>query len=104
MKFVKLNVSQLDEVGDIIGFPIKEYEAQLFTAAKKPDGTIAWTPGKTVWGTEQTFNTYKGKYRTAHTVTYGNISTISTCPTNYQAAKGTTKQSNCQTGAGRGSF
>ena len=62
MKFVKLNVAQLDEVGDIVGFPVKEFEAQLFSAKKNPDGTVSYTPSKTVWGTEQTFNTYKGKY------------------------------------------
>ena len=63
MKFVKVNVAQFDEVGDITGFPIKEYEAQLFTPVKKDDGTTSYVPGKTVWGTEQVFSTYKGKFR-----------------------------------------
>lgn len=63
MDFVKVNVAQFDEVGDITGFPIKEYEAQLFTKKENEDGTSSWVPGKTVWGTEQTFSTYKGKFR-----------------------------------------
>ena len=40
-------------------------------------------------------STYMGKYTTAHTVKYGDTSTISTCPTNYQTGNGTTAQSNC---------
>ena len=45
---------------------------------------------------------YKGKYTTQHTVSYGSKTTISTCPANYQEANGTTAQSNCETSCSAG--
>ena len=50
MGFTKLNVGQLEEVGDIIGYPITEYECQVAKKVKAEDGTIKMQvlPG-TVW-------------------------------------------------------
>lgn len=39
MRIVKLNLAQMDEVGDLIGYPIKEYECQVATVVKNADGT-----------------------------------------------------------------
>ena len=61
MTFVKLNVAQLDEVGDIVGFPVKEYEAQLFKQEKQEDGNIKIVPSKIVWGNEQMFKSLNPK-------------------------------------------
>ena len=55
MGFVKLNLAQLDEVGDLVGFPVKEYEAQIYKLDKQEDGTVKRTPLRTVWGLEDTF-------------------------------------------------
>jgi len=50
MTFVKLNMAQLEEPGDLVGFPLKEYECQVFTRTKKDDGTYAVTVAKNpVW-------------------------------------------------------
>ena len=40
MGFTKLNVSQLEEVGDIIGYPQTEYECQIAKKIKAEDGTV----------------------------------------------------------------
>ena len=40
MTYVKLSLAQLEEAGDLIGFPLKEYECQLGKKVKKEDGTI----------------------------------------------------------------
>lgn len=50
MGFTKLNVGQLEEVGDIIGYPITEYECQVAKKVKAEDGSIKAQilPG-TVW-------------------------------------------------------
>ena len=61
MTYTKLNVSQLDEVGDLIGLPVKEFEAQLFKPKKAEDGTITRVPSKVVWGTEQVFKSMNPK-------------------------------------------
>ena len=61
MTFVKLNLAQVDEVGDITGFPVKEFEAQLFAPKKLEDGTVKMVPLKTVWGTEQVFKSFNPK-------------------------------------------
>ncbi|MBR3148294.1 MAG: leucine-rich repeat protein [Alphaproteobacteria bacterium] len=47
-------------------------------------------------------STYKGKYTTLHSVSYGSTSTINDCPRDYDAANGTTAQSNCQTACDAG--
>ena len=50
MTFVKLNMAQLEEPGDLIGFPMKEYECQVLMRKKKEDGTYAVTIApSTVW-------------------------------------------------------
>lgn len=73
MTFTKLNVAQLDEVGDLIGLPVKEFEAQLFKPKKNEDGTVSRVPLKIVWGTEQVFKSmnpksyqFTGKTRTGY--------------------------------------
>lgn len=50
MTFVKLNMAQLEEPGDLIGFPAIEYECQLAKKVKDKDGNIKKQilPG-TVW-------------------------------------------------------
>ena len=48
-------------------------------------------------------STYMGKYTTAHTVKYGDTSTISTCPGGYRDGAGTTAQSNCLASCAAGS-
>lgn len=54
MNLVKLNLAQLEEPGDIVGYPIKEYECQLLMRKKKEDGTYAVTISpKTVWVNEK---------------------------------------------------
>lgn len=55
MGFVKLDLHQLDEVGDLVGFPITEYEVQLIwreEVGKNPDGSIKYekhVSPKTAW-------------------------------------------------------
>ncbi len=60
MQHVKINLSQLEELGDLIGFPCKEFEM------KRADGIIKWVP-------ETIMNTYiankympTGEKRMAH--------------------------------------
>lgn len=36
MTYIKLNLAQLEEAGDLIGFPVKEYEV------RSKDGKIQW--------------------------------------------------------------
>ena len=50
MQFVKLSLHELDETGDLVGFPMKEYECQVAKQVKQQDGTIKMQvmPG-TVW-------------------------------------------------------
>lgn len=40
MNCVKLNFSEIEEQGDLIGFPIKEYECQVAKKVKSADGTV----------------------------------------------------------------
>lgn len=40
MKYTKISLAQMEEAGDLIGFPIKEYECQVMKAVKAADGTI----------------------------------------------------------------
>ena len=40
MNYVCLSLSQLEEAGDLIGYPIKEYEVQVGKKVKKEDGTV----------------------------------------------------------------
>lgn len=55
MGYTKVALSQLEEIGDLIGFPCKEFEAQLFKAEKQADGTVKKVPLKLVWGNENAF-------------------------------------------------
>lgn len=50
MGFSKISLHELEETGDLVGFPIKEYECQVLMRKKKEDGTysISVLP-KTVW-------------------------------------------------------
>jgi hypothetical protein len=38
MDFVKINLSQIEEIGDLVGFPVKEFEI------RKEDNSIKWVP------------------------------------------------------------
>ena len=50
MTFVKLNLAMVDEVGDITGYPIKEYECQVGKPVKQEDGSVKIQVLKdTVW-------------------------------------------------------
>lgn len=60
MNFVKLNLAQLDEVGDIVGFPIKEVEAQMFKLTKEGE-TIKRTPVGKTWVTESSLKSLNPK-------------------------------------------
>ena len=51
MSFVEINLSQLDEVGDLVGYPIKEMEAQMFKLTQEGDKVKRIPSGK-VWITE----------------------------------------------------
>lgn len=62
MTFVKINLAMVDEVGDVCGFPLKEYECQMAKQVKQEDGTVKMqvVPG-TVWLNEkQLDNPVKG--------------------------------------------
>lgn len=48
MEVVKLNLSQLEELGDLVGFPIKEFQVKN-------------SEGKTLWITEQEIETANSK-------------------------------------------
>lgn len=54
MGFVKLNLAMVDEVGDIVGFPLKEYECQAAKQVKDENGNLKMQvlPG-TVWLNEK---------------------------------------------------
>lgn len=54
MTYVKLDLAQLEEAGDLIGFPIKEYEVQVAKLVKGEDGNpkVQVLPG-TQWLTEK---------------------------------------------------
>lgn len=54
MNFVKLNLAMVDEVGDIVGFPLKEYECQVGRQVKQEDGSVKIQVMKdTVWLNEK---------------------------------------------------
>ena len=40
MQCVKVSLHEMEEAGDLIGFPLKEYECQVFKKVKKEDGTV----------------------------------------------------------------
>lgn len=67
MGFTKINVAQLEEAGDLIGFPLKEYECQVLKRVKKEDGTFSVSVlPKTVWVNEKQLDEGPGnnmKYR-----------------------------------------
>lgn len=48
MQFVKLNLSQLEELGDLVGFPVKEFQVKN-------------SEGKSLWITEQEIETSNQK-------------------------------------------
>lgn len=54
MNFVKLNFAQIDEAGDLAGYPIKEYECQMARQVKDENGNpkMQVMPG-TVWLNEK---------------------------------------------------
>ena len=58
MGFTKLNLAQLDEAGDLIGFPVTEYECQIAKRFKDEDGNIKTKvlPGM-VWLTAKQLDT-----------------------------------------------
>ena len=50
MNLVKLNLGQIDEAGDIVGWPLKEYECQILQRVEEKDGTKKVTVlPKTIW-------------------------------------------------------
>ena len=54
MSYVKISLSQLEEAGDLAGYPIKEFECQLLMRKKKEDGTYAVTVApQPVWVNEK---------------------------------------------------
>lgn len=60
MTYVEVNLSQLDEVGDLIGYPLTEYEAQMFKLYKDGDVTKR-SLINTVWTTKDTLNSMNPK-------------------------------------------
>lgn len=65
MGFTKLNVAQLEETGDILGFPLTEYECQIAKRVKDENGNtkIEVLP-KTVWLSSKQLDTMeKGMFR-----------------------------------------
>lgn len=45
MHFVKINLAQIEELGDLVGFPIKKYEvvkAESITSISNPDPIVKW--------------------------------------------------------------
>lgn len=52
MNFVKLNLAQLDEVGDLLGYPVKEVEVQTFKFEKDAEGKVKRIPVAKAWTTE----------------------------------------------------
>lgn len=66
MGFTKLNMAQLEEAGDIIGFPQVEYECQIAKATKDKDGNVRWNllPNTAWLNAKQMDNPQSGvKYR-----------------------------------------
>lgn len=66
MQFVKLSLHELDETGDLVGFPIKEYECQVGKPVKQEDGSIKIQVMKdTVWLNDKQIDNPVGgvKYR-----------------------------------------
>ena len=54
MTFVKLNLAQIDEAGDLAGYPLKEFECQVLTRKKKEDGTyVVSVAPSNVWLNEK---------------------------------------------------
>ena len=54
MTFAKINLHEMEEAGDLIGFPMKEYECQMMMRKKKEDGTFAVTvASQPVWLNEK---------------------------------------------------
>lgn len=50
MNYVILSLSELDEAGDLIGFPLKEYEVQVAKKVKQQDGTVKMqVMPETIW-------------------------------------------------------
>lgn len=75
MGFVKLNLSQLDESGDLLGFPQTEYECQTARRVKREDGTskmqvipgTTWLTAKQLDGTDKSIAVRQtGKTRMAY--------------------------------------
>lgn len=62
MQLTKLNISMLDEVGDITGFPCLEYECQIARQIKDEEGNMKWTvlPGTTWLNSKQIDSAEKG--------------------------------------------
>lgn len=54
MTFAKISLHEMDEVGDMLGYPQKEYECQIAKAVKDKDGSVKMQvlPG-TVWLNEK---------------------------------------------------
>lgn len=54
MTFAKISLHEMEETGDILGFPIKEYECQMAKAVKAADGTTKMQVlPNTVWLNEK---------------------------------------------------
>lgn len=54
MTYTKISLAQLEEAGDLIGFPFKEYECQMARKVKQPDGTVKFQVlPNTVWMNEK---------------------------------------------------
>lgn len=54
MTYTKVSLAQMEEAGDIIGFPIKEYECQAAKRVKAEDGTVKYQMlPNTVWLNEK---------------------------------------------------
>ena len=67
MQFVKVSLHELDETGDLVGFPIKEYECQVLQRYQDEKGEwkVKVLP-KTVWINEKMLSESPGpnmKYR-----------------------------------------
>lgn len=58
MNYVTLSLSELDEAGDLIGFPIREYEVQVARKVKAEDGTVKLkVMPETTWVNEKQLET-----------------------------------------------
>lgn len=72
MTFVKLNLAQLDEIGDLVGFPIKEFEVQTFKV-EDVNGEKKLVPNAKAWATNEMLKNlnpkqfrYTGNSRTSY--------------------------------------